>query len=139
MTNVIRHYHKPLIYSLILCISYEYIRFIHPLIVLVMNSDKSFLLFPQDWAIALGHLINPAEQFYLHFGLFSVPTMSCTVCWKLHIKDPLLLIRKSSLCGDRGFPLKKYVTMNIRLMFNCRLYEKQYVLEMSLNKTNFPL
>ena len=31
----------------------------------------------------------------------------CPVCGKVHIKDPLLLIPKSSLCGDSRFPLKK--------------------------------
>ena len=33
--------------------------------------------------------------------------MCCPLCGKVHIKDPLLLIGKSSLCGDSGFPLKK--------------------------------
>ena len=27
------------------------------------------------------------------------------VCGMVHIKEPLLLIRKSSLCGSSGFPL----------------------------------
>ena len=27
------------------------------------------------------------------------------VCGMMHIKEPLLLIRKSSLCGGSGFPL----------------------------------
>ena len=35
------------------------------------------------------------------------------VCVQVHIKDPLLLIGKSNLCGDSRFPLKKYVTMTI--------------------------
>ena len=30
--------------------------------------------------------------------------MYCSVYGKLHIKDPLLLIEKSSLCGGSGFP-----------------------------------
>ena len=38
----------------------------------------------------------------------------CPVCGKVHIKDPFLLIGKSS-----GFPLKKYVTMTICLTSNC--------------------
>ena len=30
----------------------------------------------------------------------------CAILWGMvHIKEPLLLIDKSSLCGDRGFPL----------------------------------
>ena len=60
------------------------------------------------------------------------------VCGKVHMKDPLLLIGKSSLCSDRGFPLKKYVTMIMRLMSNSRWYENQCALEVSWNKTNFP-
>ena len=46
--------------------------------------------------------------------------MCCPVCGKVHIKDPLLLIRKSSLCGDSKFPLQKYVTMTICLTSNSR-------------------
>ena len=44
--------------------------------------------------------------------------ISCPACGKVHIKDPLLLIEKSSLCGDSRFPLKKYVTMTICLTSN---------------------
>ena len=61
----------------------------------------------------------------------------CPVCEKVHIKDSLLLIGKSSLCGDSGFHLKKYVTMTICLMSNSRWYENQCALEALLNKTNF--
>ena len=32
---------------------------------------------------------------------------------KVHIKDPLLLIEKSSLCGGSGFPSKKCVNVTI--------------------------
>ena len=39
----------------------------------------------------------------------------CPICGKVYINDPLLLIGKSSLCGKRRFPLKKYVTMTICL------------------------
>ena len=46
--------------------------------------------------------------------------MCCPVCRKVHIKDPLLHFRKSSLCGDGGFLLKKYVTMTIFLTSNNR-------------------
>ena len=62
--------------------------------------------------------------FSLQFGLFSVPTsghnwfikgrgMYCSVYGKVHIKDPLLLIEKSSLCGGSGFPSKKCVNVTI--------------------------
>ena len=62
--------------------------------------------------------------------------MSCL--WTSGIKDPLLLIRKSSLCGDSGLCLKKYVIMAICLMSNHQWYETQCALEASLNETNFP-
>ena len=39
--------------------------------------------------------------------------MCCPVCGKVHIKAPLLLISKSSLCGDSRFPLKKCVAMTM--------------------------
>ena len=65
--------------------------------------------------------------------------MYCPVCGKVHIKDPLLLIRKSSLCGDSQFHLKRYVTMTICLMSNSRRYENQWSLWVWLNQTNFPV
>ena len=39
--------------------------------------------------------------------------MYCSVYGKVHIKDPLLLIEKSSLCGGSGFPSKKCVNVTI--------------------------
>ena len=57
------------------------------------------------------------------------------VCVMMHIKEPLLLIGKSSLGGSSGFPLSLS-----ELFFTIRLmpYNGKYnVLSMSLNKT-FP-
>ena len=39
--------------------------------------------------------------------------MYCSVYGKVHIKDPLLLIEKNSLCGGSGFPSKTCVNMTI--------------------------
>ena len=39
--------------------------------------------------------------------------MYCSVYGKVHIKDPLLLIEKSSLCGGSGFRSKKCVNVTI--------------------------
>ena len=64
--------------------------------------------------------------------------MCCPVCGKVLIKDPLQLIGNSSLCGDSGLPLKKYIAMNICFKSNRWWYENQCALEGSLNKTNFP-
>ena len=60
----------------------------------------------------------------------------CLVCGKVHIKDPLLHIWKSSLCGKSGLPLNKYVTVTICLMSNRRWYGNQCTLEALLNKTS---
>ena len=62
----------------------------------------------------------------LQFGLFSrssqcsttgvTKAVVCTVILsvgKMHIKEPLLLIGKSSLCGGSGFPSKKCVYVTI--------------------------
>ena len=64
--------------------------------------------------------------------------MCCPVCGKIQIKDLLLLIGNSSLCGDSRFPLKKYVPMTICLTSNSWWYKNECVLEVSLNQTNFP-
>ena len=71
-------------------------------------------------------------------GQTKAVVMCCPAYGKVHINDPLLLNRKSSLCGVSGFPLKKYVTMTICLTLNSRWYENQCALEASLNKTSFP-
>ena len=59
--------------------------------------------------------------------------MCCPVCGMMHIKDPLLLIRKNSLCGGSGFPLSlSEWSFSICLMpYNPKLN----VLSVPLNKT----
>ena len=64
--------------------------------------------------------------------------MCWPVCGKVHIKDPLLLIGRSGLCGDSGFLLRKYVTMAICLKFISQWYKNWCALAVSGNKTNFP-
>ena len=44
--------------------------------------------------------------------------MYCSVYGKVHIKYPLLLIEKSSLCGGSGFPSKKCVNVTIWMTSN---------------------
>ena len=46
--------------------------------------------------------------------------MYCSVYGKVHIKDSLLLIEKSSLCGGSGFPSKKCVNVTIWMTSNNR-------------------
>ena len=49
----------------------------------------------------------------LYFWFIKGRGMYCSVYGKVHIKDPLLLIEKSSLCGGSGFPSKKCVNVTI--------------------------
>ena len=53
------------------------------------------------------HIKEPHNWFIKGRGMY------CSVYGKVHIKDPLLLIEKSSLCGGSGFPSKKCVNMTI--------------------------
>ena len=59
--------------------------------------------------------------------------MCYPVCGMVHIKEPLLLIDKSSLCGGSGFPfsLSEWSLTICLTPYNCR----QNVLSVSLNKT----
>ena len=74
----------------------------------------------------IDHRIDPSQWTQLQFGLFSVPTSGpqlvyqrpcyvLSVYEKVHIKDPLLLIEKSSLCGGSGFPSKKKKGVNVTI------------------------
>ena len=94
------------------------------------------------WSIIHGRYICSLGYFPFQLVVHDWSIKNCRLCFpvcgKVYIKDPLLLIGKSSICGDNGFPLKKYVTMTICLTANSRWYESQYALERSLNKTNFP-
>ena len=61
--------------------------------------------------------------------------MNYPVCGMMHIKEPLLLIGKSSLCGGSGFPLSLSEWSSTICVTP---YNRKYnVLSASLNKT-FP-
>ena len=49
----------------------------------------------------------------VHNWFINGRVMYCSVYGKVHIKDPLLLIEKSSICGGSGFPSKKCVNVTI--------------------------
>ena len=55
------------------------------------------------------HGVDPLSYFsfqpVLHDWCNKVRGMYYPVCGMVHIKEPLLLIGKSSLCGGNGFPL----------------------------------
>ena len=78
---------------------------------------------------AVGRRIDPSQWTQLSLGYFPFQPvvhnwfikghgMYCSVYGKVHIKDPLLLIEKSSLCGGSGFPSKKCVNMTIWMTSN---------------------
>ena len=62
-----------------------------------------------DWSSDRSFMVNPLS----YFSFQPVPHDWCNkgcgmcypVCRMMHIKEPLLLIEKSSLCGSSGFPL----------------------------------
>ena len=79
----------------------------------VLGADFSFQPVLHDWCNKGRGMCNP-------------------VCGMVHIKEPLLLIRKSSPCGGSGFPLSLYVWyFTICLMSYNR---KKNMFSVSLNK-----
>ena len=65
-------------------------------------SDRSFSVDP---AAVLGYF--PFQPVVYQTGLSKAVVCTVLSMGKVHIKDPLLLIEKSSLCGGSGFPSKK--------------------------------
>ena len=62
------------------------------------------------WVVgSILHEVDPLSYFsfqpVLHDWCNKDRGMCYPVCGMVHIKEPLLLIDKSSLCGDSGFPL----------------------------------
>ena len=60
--------------------------------------------------------------------------MCYPVCGMVHIKEPLLLIGKSSPCGDSGFPLSLSEWSSTIILCQTPYNRKQNVLSASLNK-----
>ena len=58
---------------------------------------------------AMGHRIDLLSYYSFHPVIHDWCNKGCgmyyPVCRMMHIKEPLLLIEKSSLCGSSGFPL----------------------------------
>ena len=92
------------------------------------------------WVIgSILHGENPLSYFsfqpVLHDWCNKGRGMCYPVCGMVHIKEPLLLIGKSSLCGGSGFPLS---LSEWSLTICLTPYNRKYnVLSASLNKT-FP-
>ena len=91
------------------------------------------------WVVGLIlHGVNPLSYFLFQPVLHDWCKgrgMCCPVCGIVHIKEPLLLIGKTSLCSGSGFPFSlSEWSLTICLMPYNR---KENVLSASLNKT-FP-
>ena len=71
------------------------------------SSDRSFSVDPAAvWAIFRSNQWSTT-------GLSKAVVCTVLSMEIVHIKDPLLLIEKSSLCGGSGFPSKKCVNVTI--------------------------
>ena len=92
------------------------------------------------WVVgSILHGVDPLSYFsfqpVLHDWCNKGRGMCYAVCGMVHIKEPLLLIKKSSLCGDSGFPFSlSEWSLTICLTPYNRIYN---MLSASLNKT-FP-
>ena len=88
------------------------------------SSDRSFKVDPLSYF---------SFQPVLHVWCNKGRGMCYPVCGMVHIKEPLLLIGKSSLCGGSGFP---FSLSEWSLTICLTPYNRKYnVLSASLNKT----
>ena len=82
---------------------------------------QSIACLPLKWSVVGSILLSGPScslgyfpfQPVVHNWFIKGRGMYCSVYGKVHIKDPLLLIEKSSLCGGSGFPSKKCVNVTI--------------------------
>ena len=89
----------------------------------MMHITELLLLIGTAYVAAAGflsHYLGPScslgyfpFQPVVHNWFIKGRGMYCSVYGKVHIKDPLLLIEKSSLCGGSEFPSKKCVNVTI--------------------------
>ena len=106
-----------------------------------LDTSTSYLKLSRErWVIgSILHGVDPLSYFSLWPVLHDWCNKGCGMCYPVcgmvHIKEPLLLFGKSSLCGGSGFPFSlSEWSFTICLM----LYNRKYnVLSASLNKT-FP-
>ena len=71
----------------------------------VVKSVRSWCDGSSDRSLMVDPLSYFSFQPVLHDWCTKGRGMCYPVCGVMHIKEPLLLIGKSSLCGDSGFPL----------------------------------
>ena len=63
------------------------------------------------WVVgSILHGVDPLSYFLFQPVLHTIVTkaMVCAILSVVHIKEPLLLIKKSSTCGGSGFPLSLF-------------------------------
>ena len=96
----------------------------HPFVSVSSNSHlwtgcwpSSFWILLSGPSCSLGYF---PFQPVVHNWFIKGRGMYCSIYGKVHIKDPLLLIEKSSLCGGSGFPSKKCVNVTIWMTSNNR-------------------
>ena len=83
---------------------------------------------PLKWSVVRSILLSgPSCSFgyfpfqpVVHNWFIKGRGMYCSIYEKVHIKDPLLLIEKSSLCGRSGFPSKNVCQRDIWMTSNNR-------------------
>ena len=66
---------------------------------------KSVLLMVRCVVGSILHVVDPLSYFSFHDWCNKGRGMCYPVCGMVHIKEPLLLIRKNSPCGGSGFHL----------------------------------
>ena len=109
---------------------------LHSTIVLRGKSVRSWC----DESLDRSIMVDPLSYFLIQPVLHDWCNKGCGMCYPvcemMHIKEPLLLIRKSSPCGGSRFPLSLYEwSVTICLTPYNR---KKNLLSASLNKT-FPI
>ena len=72
---------------------------------IVLFCTAIILIFIITVITSVGLAISVSFQPVLHDWCNKGRGMCYLVCGMVHIKEPLLLIGKSSPCGDSGFPL----------------------------------
>ena len=78
-----------------------------------------------DGSSVLSLMVDPLKHYLFQPVLHNLCNKDCGMCYPVcgivHIKEPLLLIRKSSLCGDSRFPrylngplpyIRRHITVN---------------------------
>ena len=73
-------------------------------------------------------MVDPLSYFsfqpVLHDWFNKGRGMYYPVCGMVHIKEPLLLIGKSSICGGSGFPLSHSLSASLNIIFPIHVHSR---------------